>query len=124
MPFFPYTVSAMVTVSREEFEQIVYQKYESLPREILERLDNVELFVEDEPRRRNLWGLYHGVPFPDRKNPGYSLVMPDKIILYRYPIMRSCRTREQLERRIEQVLYHEIGHYLGLDEDELRQMGL
>jgi len=114
----------MVDLSREEFEKIVYQKYEALPREILERLDNVELFVEDEPAGRNLWGLYHGIPYPDRKNPGYSLVMPDKIILYRLPIMRSCRTRQQLERRIERVLYHEIGHYLGLDEDELREMGL
>ncbi len=114
----------MLMVSRREFEDIVYQKYEELPSEILDRLENVELFVEDEPPGRSLWGLYHGIPFPDRKNPGYSLVMPDKIILYRRPITRSCRTRAQLIKRIEQVLYHEVGHYLGLDEDELRDMGL
>lgn len=80
--------------------------------------------MEQEPSAENLLGLYQGVPFPHRKNPGYSLVMPDKIFLYQGPIERSCQNQKQLEEKVEQVLFHEIGHYLGLSEGKLRQMKL
>ena len=111
-------------VTRAEFEQIVYQKFETLPKDFQENLDNVEIFVENRPDSPHLLGLYHGVPFPHRKNPGYSLVMPDKIILFKETIERDCRTREELEDRIEQVLFHEIGHYFGMGEKELRKLKL
>jgi predicted Zn-dependent protease with MMP-like domain len=112
-----------MTVTKEEFEEIVAEKRESLPEVIQNRIENVEFFVE-EGKSPNLLGLYHGIPFPKRKNPGYTLVMPDKITLFKGPIERGCRTREQLKKRIETVLFHEIGHYLGLDEDDLRKMSL
>lgn len=113
-----------MNVSRDEFENIVYQKFEALPTELRERLENVALMVENAPRRSRLLGLYHGVPFPRRKTGGYSLVLPDRIILYQEPIEDNCRTMEELENRIEQVLHHEIGHYLGLGENQLRFLGL
>ena len=112
-----------MTITKEEFEEIVAEKRETLPKVIQDRIENVEFFVE-EGASPNLLGLYHGIPFPKRKNPGYTLVMPDKITLFKGPIERGCRTREQLEKRIETVLFHEIGHYLGLDEDALRKMSL
>ncbi len=110
-------------ITKEEFEEIVARKHESLPIVIKEKIENVEFFVE-EGTSPNLLGLYHGIPYPKRKNPGYSFVMPDKITLFKKPIERGCRTREQLEKRIEKVLFHEIGHYLGLDEDDLLKMSL
>ncbi len=110
-------------ITKEEFEEIVAAKRDSLPRVIKDRIENVEFFVE-EGTTPNLLGLYHGIPYPRRKNPGYSLVMPDKIILFKGPIERGCRTREELEKRIEKVLFHEIGHYLGLNEEQLRKLSL
>jgi len=112
-----------MTITKEEFEEIVAEKRESLPDVIKSRIDNVEFFVE-EGTSPNLLGLYHGIPYPKRKNPGYSLVMPDKITLFKKPIERGCRTRKELEKRIETVLFHEIGHYLGLDEDDLSKLNL
>lgn len=112
-----------MTITKEEFEEIVADKKESLPKVIKDKIENVEFFVE-EGTSPNLLGLYHGIPYPKRKNPGYSLVMPDKITLFKGPIEHGCRTREQLERRIEKVLFHEIGHYLGLDEEDLRKLSL
>lgn len=110
-------------ITKKEFEEIVAEKIECLPDIIKKRLENVEFFVE-EGISRNLLGLYHGIPFPKRKNPGYTLVVPDKIILFKSSIERGCRTREELEERIERVLLHEIGHYLGLDERQLRKLNL
>ncbi|MCX8082757.1 MAG: metallopeptidase family protein [bacterium] len=110
-------------IPKEEFEKIVAEKLETLPDIIKQRLENLEFFVE-ERTSPELLGLYNGIPFPKRKNPGYSLVMPDKIILFKESIERGCKTKEELERRIEKVLYHEIGHYLGLDEKELRELHL
>lgn len=110
-------------ITKQEFEEIVAEKRDSLPEVIRNKIENVEFFVE-EGASSNLLGLYHGIPYPNRKNPGYSLVMPDKIILFKNPLERGCRTREQLEERIEKVLFHEIGHYLGLDEDDLRKISL
>ena len=112
-----------MTITKEEFEEIVAAKHESLPKVIKDKLENVEFFVE-EGASPNLLGLYHGIPYPKRKNPGYSLVMPDKITLFKGPIERGCRTRKQLERRIGKVLFHEIGHYLGLNEEDLRKLSL
>ena len=113
-----------MNISKEEFEKIVYQKLESLPKFFLEKLENIEIFVEEKPFSQNVLGLYQGVPFPHRKNPGYSFVMPDKIILYKKIIERGCRNKKDIEEKIETVLFHELGHYLGLNEYQLRKMNL
>lgn len=110
-------------IPKKEFEEIVAEKLDTLPDIIKHRLENIEVFVE-EGASPSLLGLYHGIPFPKRKNPGYSLVMPDKIILFKDSIEKGCKTREELEERIEKVLFHEIGHYLGLDEKDLRKLNL
>lgn len=111
-------------ISKEKFEKIVYQKLENLPKEIKKRLENIEFFVEEESPSCNILGLYHGIPFPKRKTPAYSLVLPDRIILYKENIERGCNTEEELVSMIEKVLLHEIGHYLGLNEYQLRKLGL
>ena len=109
--------------TRQEVERIVAEVWESVPSAIRKKLENVEFFVEDGPVS-NVLGFYHGVPFPHRKNPGYSLVMPDKIVLFKSSIERGCRTDRELRERISTVLLHEIGHYLGLDEEQLRSLRL
>lgn len=113
-----------MNISKEKFEEIVYKKLNNLPEEIKRKLENIEFFVEEKAPSYSILGLYHGIPFPKRKNPGYSLVLPDRIILYKRNIEKGCETEEQLIKRIEKVLLHEIGHYLGLSEFQLRKLGL
>lgn len=115
---------SLVHLTKKEFEDIVYQKLTSLPKEIRRRLENIEIFVESEPSIPSILGLYQGIPFPRRKTPAYSLVLPDKIILYQHSIEKICQNKESLEKKIEEVLLHEIGHYLGLNERQLRKLNI
>ena len=110
-------------ITKREFEEIVAAKIEMLPDVIKQRLENIEFFVE-ESSSPDLLGLYHGIPFPNRKSPSYSLVMPDKIILFKESIEKRCRTMQELEKKIARVLFHEIGHYMGLDEEDLKKLNL
>jgi predicted Zn-dependent protease with MMP-like domain len=115
-------------MNREEFESAIADAVDSLPEEFLRRLDNVEIMWEDEPQpemvRRmggdTLLGLYEGVPLTER-NQGYSMIMPDRITLYRRPIERVSRHRGETIRQIRATIIHEIGHYFGLSEAEIRE---
>lgn len=119
-------------VSRQEFEALVERAVAGLPDEFRRLLDNVAVMVEEEPsdedleevgidpadpERDELFGLYHGVPLPDRDT-SYS-ALPDRILIYRGPILRSCETRREVLREVRDTVLHELGHYYGLEEDEL-----
>jgi predicted Zn-dependent protease with MMP-like domain len=93
-------------------------------------LRNLDIGVEEWPGREalglleeegTLFGLYTGVPLPDRD--GAEPTLPDRITIYRQPILRSCSTRVQVEREIRITLWHEIGHYLGMTEEDLHRLG-
>jgi predicted Zn-dependent protease with MMP-like domain len=120
-------------VETEKFEGIVAQAIESMPEEIRERLENVDIIVADEmtpeQRRQNglkknetLLGLYEGVPLTERTH-GYSMVMPDKITIFQKPIEEKCRTEGQILSEIKKVVRHEIAHYFGIDDDRLHEIG-
>jgi predicted Zn-dependent protease with MMP-like domain len=115
------------------FERLVGQALDALPDDVRNKLDNVEIVVEDWPdpatlRRAGvsqpaaLLGFYHGIPQTLRTH-RYGLVLPDKISLYRRPIEMRCRTPEEVQRTIQRVLRHEIGHHFGLSDDRLREIG-
>ncbi|HOC03475.1 MAG TPA: metallopeptidase family protein [bacterium] len=106
-------------IDRKDLEEIVYQKIKKLPEFFKKKLDNVEFFV-DEGNSLRLLGLYHGVPFNKRSN--YNLAMPDKIIIYKRAFEKICRNRKELEDKVEKVLLHEIGHYFGFSEKQLRDL--
>lgn len=115
------------------FHRMVQRVADSLPDEIQDLLENVAIVVQDEPDsavrsefgapRREILGLYQGVPMIDRTGGG-ALKLPDKISIYTGPMLRMCHTRQDLERQIRITLLHEIGHHLGHDEGGLRRMGL
>lgn len=116
----------------EKFEQLVARAIESMPEEIRERLENIDIIVADEPTRdqlmysglrkdETLLGLYEGVPLTARTS-GYSNVMPDKITIFQKPIEVACKNENQITSKIQQVVRHEIAHHFGIDDDRLKEL--
>jgi len=120
-------------MDRRTFEKLVAQAVDALPPELLAELDNVEIVVEDWPdpvtmrlagvrSPSDLLGFYHGVP-QTRRTRHYTLVLPDKISIYRGPIQLRSRTTEEVRELVEHVVRHEIAHYFGIDDNRLRDLG-
>ena len=118
-------------MSRAEFERVVESALDELPEVFAQRLENVAVVVEDEPDPDDLaemgldseedgdelFGLYSGVPLIDR-GASYS-GLPDRVLIYRNPILRACRSRREVVSEIKKTVIHEIGHHFGLDEHEM-----
>ena len=96
---------------------------ERVPKHFTAAVENCAFIVEHDPPggRRNLLGLYHGVSLPNRGH--YSGAMPDTITIYQNPIIRVFRTRERVREEVYRTVVHEIGHYFGMDDEELHGLG-
>jgi predicted Zn-dependent protease with MMP-like domain len=108
------------------FEKLVRDAVDSLPEDMKGQLENVAILVEDEPPEdweegEELLGLYHGISKKDRGF-WYGNVLPDCITIYRSPLERMSATLEELQKNIRQTVIHEVGHYFGLDEEELQSL--
>ena len=104
------------------FDDHVKAALDSLPADIASALDNIVLLIEDEhPDDPDLFGLYEGIPLPERGDMAGEL--PDRITIFRIPLEEEFRDPADLEREIRITVLHEIGHYFGLDEDRLTQLG-
>jgi predicted Zn-dependent protease with MMP-like domain len=104
------------------FEDHVRAALDALPPRIAGALRNVAVVVEDEnPDDPDLFGLYEGVPLPERGDDVGSL--PDRIAIYRKPLEEEFADPRELEREIRITVLHELGHYFGLDEDRLAELG-
>ncbi|OFW75595.1 MAG: hypothetical protein A2Y55_03070 [Actinobacteria bacterium RBG_16_68_12] len=104
------------------FEDQVRTALDELPPHIAEALKNVAVVVEDEnPEDPDLFGLYHGVPLPERGD--MSGMLPDKISIYRIPLEESFSDPEELREEIRITVLHELAHYFGLDEDRIAELG-
>ncbi len=119
-------------MTRERFEHIAQEAFDSLPADFTERVENVHIVVEDYPSddalgkvksdRTSLLGLYQGIPLTHRGQwYGMSATVPDKITLYQKNIEAVCKDEEEMELRITEVLFHELGHYFGMDERQVRK---
>ena len=106
------------------FDEHVRAALDSLPPQIARALDNVAVVVEDEnPEDPDLFGLYHGIPLPDRGS-GMAGALPDKISIYRLPLEDEFGDDpEELREEIRITVLHELGHYFGMDEDQLEALG-
>ena len=114
----------MFDCSDELFDSYVIEAYNKLPKSFLKKIDNVEIVVEEDSENFGtefLLGLYSGVPVKHR-NTSYGMypVTPDIIRLFKKNICRIVHTEIQLKSKIFEVLYHEIGHYFGMNEEEIR----
>jgi len=112
-------------VSEERFRELTRRAIDDLPPQFREKLDNVEIIVEDRPTpeqqrpfRGMLLGLYHGIPQP-RRSTFIPFVPPDMIFLFKENIEAICRSESALERQIRATLLHEIGHHFGMSEEDL-----
>jgi len=104
------------------FEGHVRAALDELPPNIVDALRNVAVVIEDEnPDDPDLLGLYHGVPLPERGDMAGTL--PDKISIYRIPLEESFPDPEELREEIRITVLHELGHYFGLDEDRIAELG-
>jgi len=120
-------------MTRDEFERVVEAAIGLLPRDIRAALDNLAVIVEDRPslndlydagldREDVLFGLFRGVPLNQRSFFDGGGHLPNQIILFRRELEEVCRGREELTEEITLTLVHEVGHYLGLDEEEVREL--
>jgi predicted Zn-dependent protease with MMP-like domain len=124
-----------MNLSREEFEKLVEEEFASLPQGFRRHLENVHVVVEERPdeslvRRQRvrsgtlLLGLYEGVPLTKRGT-GYGMypVLPDRITIFKENLERISHTYDELVVRTRETLIHEVGHYYGMSEQQIREAG-
>ncbi len=123
-PAEPATPGAGLTLSDEDFDALVEAQVAALPEPMLAELDNVAIFVEDiDPvAGMELLGVYEGVDAPSRGEYGFG-ELPDRIVLFKLPLLAISRSMEELRHQIHVTLVHEIAHFYGLDDDELHRLG-
>ncbi|HEX9338064.1 MAG TPA: metallopeptidase family protein [Pseudonocardiaceae bacterium] len=112
-----------VEMSLERFEELVADALDQIPRQFTAAMSNVVVLVEDiNPENHNLLGLYHGVALTSRTS-HYAGVLPDRITIYRLPILGICRTDADVVRQVGITVIHEVGHHFGIDDDTLHELG-
>ena len=120
-------------LTEEEFEAVVHESLEELPEELASKLENIDIFIEDYPSQEilrgmkvskyGLLGFYTGVPQKHRSPTGYFNAMPDRIYLFKKNLESFCGSREELKEQIQRTVLHEIGHFFGIDDKRLRELG-
>ncbi len=123
----------MIRVSEDEFHGMMDDAIAAIPADFKKKIDNVAFIVEQYPTESDierlglpniysLLGLYSGTPYTFR-NTYYMGVTPDRIILFQRNIESHCDTMDELKEKIREVVIHEVAHYFGMNEDEIRQAG-
>ena len=124
----------MVDVSRDEFERMVGDALDEIPDALATELQNVAVMVEDWPTREQLevaevsrggtlLGLYEGIPLTERGPLSYSGVAPDRITIFQGPLSQRARDVDELAAEVRVTVLHEVGHYFGMDDDRLHELG-
>lgn len=122
----------MIHISGEEFDKLISEAMDTLPQKYIQGLDNVLITYEDEPSpeqrqklklacNQSLFGLYEGIPRTQR-GAGYNLVLPDKITIFKLPILHSVSSMDEFKEQIRHTLWHEIAHYYGLDHERIHSL--
>ncbi|MFZ2964533.1 MAG: metallopeptidase family protein [Rhodoglobus sp.] len=114
----------MPELSPEEFERLVVAELDLLPDDMVDGLDNVVFVTEDRPEdgSLDLLGLYEGVALTDRGQYGFG-ELPDRIVLFREPLLEIAEDLDDLRDQIHVTLVHEIAHFYGIDDDQLHELG-
>ncbi len=114
----------MVEVSEERFTELAEQALAAVPDELAGLLDNVALFVEDDPPADDpdLLGVYDGIPLTERDS-GYGGALPDRIVVFRNPTLAICETEADVVEEVNITVVHEIAHHFGIDDARLHDLG-
>jgi predicted Zn-dependent protease with MMP-like domain len=110
-----------VEMARERFEELVQDALDEVPDDLLKLMDNVVILVEDDSPE-GLLGLYEGHALTER-GWHYGGVLPDRILIYRNPILRICDSEEDVIEEVAITVVHEIAHHFGIDDDRLHELG-
>ncbi len=119
-------------LSDQAFDRLISRAMDELPQHYITGLDNVAIVYADDPTPEQqqkmkldnhhlLLGLYEGIPLTQRGS-GYTFVLPDKITLFKNPILAVSRTPDELFERIKRTLWHEIAHFYGLGHDRIDEL--
>jgi predicted Zn-dependent protease with MMP-like domain len=112
-----------VEMSRLRFEELVSDALDAVPPEFGEAMDNVVVLVEEcNEEEPTILGLYHGVALTQRTS-DYGGVLPDRISIYRTPILAMCETEEEVVEEVLTTVIHEIAHHFGIDDHRLHDLG-
>ncbi len=121
-------------MDHNEIRKEVARVLDKLPKQFRKRLHNIEIVVEEKPTSDlllsvgldplydTLYGLYQGIPLPDRSDL-YPPILPDKITIFSEPLLRDFSDPENLREQIRTTVLHEIAHYFGFDDDEIDKLG-
>jgi predicted Zn-dependent protease with MMP-like domain len=119
-------------MTRAEFERLVAEAVNLIPRRFRREMKNLALVVEDAPSAElleemeieppdSLYGLYQGTPLPERTW-GFGNNLPDRITIYQQPIEEDCDDVEEMRAMIGETLIHEVGHYFGMSEEQIEEI--
>ena len=112
----------MIEVEPERFEEMVAAALDSLPEDLGQLVANVAVTVEHGPGPPGLLGLYQGVPLTSRTTQ-YAGVLPDRITIYQLAICAICNTPAEVVEQVRRTVIHEVGHYFGIGDERLRELG-
>jgi predicted Zn-dependent protease with MMP-like domain len=118
-------------ISDESFEKYIAEAIDNIPKPYGDRIENVAFILEDDPSpeqrfklnlypNETLYGLYEGVPLPQRG--GTLKILPDKITLFKNPLLAASRDIETLRRNIGHTVWHEVAHYFGLNHQRIHEL--
>lgn len=118
------TLGSVMSMDADAFETLVVEELDALPDEMVDGLENVVFLVEDRPAdgSLDLLGEYDGIALTERDRYGFG-EMPDRILLYREPLLKISSDEKRLREEIHITLVHEIAHFYGIDDDELHELG-
>jgi predicted Zn-dependent protease with MMP-like domain len=119
-------------MKRARFERLVAEAVMLIPKRFRAEMKNLALVVEDEPSVQllremeieppdSLYGLYQGIPLPERPH-DFGNVLPDVITIFQRPIEEDCEDEDEIRAMIGETLIHEVGHYFGLSEEEIEDI--
>lgn len=122
----------MLSISDKEFENLIGEQLDTLPEKYVKGLSNVLITFEDDPTpeqrdelklhcNQTLFGLYQGIPRTQR-NASYHMVVPDRITLFKNPILGYVHDIDSLKEQIRHTLWHEIAHHYGLDHERIHAL--
>lgn len=122
---------SMMTITDQDYERLMNEALNELPERFIKHLDNVAIVYEDEPTPeqreklklrcdQTLFGLYEGVPRTQRA--GFMVMLPDKITLFKLPMLMVSTDEAELKKQVKHTLWHEIAHYFGLNHQQIHSL--